>query len=478
MTEKMYQAKRNGAQLLDGTVSGAKITDGTIMDVDVNTAASIALAKVAHVGSGNVLRSNGTSNVGGQIAGGDIAAQAVTGRGPTLLVAAAGASALVRKQADYLCDGTADQVEINAALAALPSGGGWVQLSEGAFSLTSGITTSVVGSTLAGQGRAATILTYAAGAATGPMVNLAHNTCCLRDLTLDGNKTQNSGTTTHRNWTVTGSDGLVENVWASQSAGNGCDIASGSARTRVLNCLVTSAAFVGLVAAGPNITVANCIIFANLTEGLYLTGTNVLAVGNQCVSNTNSGITLASPASNCCVVDNLSTGNGSYGINVSAGTNAYIGLNNLAGNTGGTVSDTATGTRRAVATADIQPNAVTQAAWQVLNATTNLTTYADINATGLPLTTVGGDILAWATYCGNMTANGNAAYLALNVDNGAEVAEVVTVPATGAAQFTQSTAHRFTGLAAGVHTVRARFRVSASQLNGFGGSLTVMELKR
>lgn len=42
---------------------------------------------------------------------------------PTLLVAASDALAATRKKANYVCDGTADDVEIQAAIDALPSVG-------------------------------------------------------------------------------------------------------------------------------------------------------------------------------------------------------------------------------------------------------------------------------------------------------------------------------------------------------------------
>lgn len=51
----------------------------------------------------------------------------------TLLVAASDALDRTRAQADYLCDGVDDDVQINAALTALPAADGRVMLSEGTF---------------------------------------------------------------------------------------------------------------------------------------------------------------------------------------------------------------------------------------------------------------------------------------------------------------------------------------------------------
>lgn len=60
---------------------------------------------------------------------------AKTGRTATIVVAANDSLATSKAQADYVCDGTDDQVEIQAAIDALASTGGVVQLTEGNFYL-------------------------------------------------------------------------------------------------------------------------------------------------------------------------------------------------------------------------------------------------------------------------------------------------------------------------------------------------------
>lgn len=54
---------------------------------------------------------------------------------------------------DYLCDGTDDQVEINAALAALPAGGGEVRLLDGTYHLSGAITAANGAVKLSGCGK-------------------------------------------------------------------------------------------------------------------------------------------------------------------------------------------------------------------------------------------------------------------------------------------------------------------------------------
>ena len=60
-------------------------------------------------------------------------------RAVTLTVAASDSLASSMAQADYVCDGTDDQVQIQAAITALGVGGGTIQLSEGHFYISSAI---------------------------------------------------------------------------------------------------------------------------------------------------------------------------------------------------------------------------------------------------------------------------------------------------------------------------------------------------
>ncbi|WP_292365056.1 MULTISPECIES: glycosyl hydrolase family 28-related protein [unclassified Methanoculleus] len=75
-----------------------------------------------------------------------------------LVVAAGDSSPAAKAQADYACDGLDDQVEIQAALAALPDGG-TVVLSEGTFNC-SGSIVPAAGTTVKGQGPEKTSLEF------------------------------------------------------------------------------------------------------------------------------------------------------------------------------------------------------------------------------------------------------------------------------------------------------------------------------
>ncbi len=69
-----------------------------------------------------------------------LASTLLFGTGATLIVAANDSTAQGKLLADYICDGTADQTEINNAITALPAGGGKVLLLEGLYYISGSIT--------------------------------------------------------------------------------------------------------------------------------------------------------------------------------------------------------------------------------------------------------------------------------------------------------------------------------------------------
>lgn len=77
-----------------------------------------------------------------------------SGGGAAFFVAASTASAALKARADYVCDGTDDQVQIQAAIDALPDDkGGCVELSYGQYNISSPINVDLAkGFTLRGQG--------------------------------------------------------------------------------------------------------------------------------------------------------------------------------------------------------------------------------------------------------------------------------------------------------------------------------------
>ena len=101
-------------------------------------------------------------------------------RTATYVVAAGNAPAHVKAQADFVCKGVADNVEIQAALDALPAIGGGVFLPAGTYNCQVNISLSA-GVTLRGSGAGNTTLTFSGAAVTNGIV-MAGDDITVKDL--------------------------------------------------------------------------------------------------------------------------------------------------------------------------------------------------------------------------------------------------------------------------------------------------------
>ena len=91
---------------------------------------------------------------------------------------------------DYLCDGTADQVEINAAIQALPSGGGEIVILDGTYNITATIAMNKDNVKLSGNGNA-TVLKRMWDSSTKEgviTITATNGGCCVENIFVDGNK--------------------------------------------------------------------------------------------------------------------------------------------------------------------------------------------------------------------------------------------------------------------------------------------------
>jgi len=118
-------------------------------------------------------------------------------KGRTATVIVASSTSLNKNQADYICDGVDDQVEINAAINSLPANGGRVLLLEGQFNCASSLNINASQVVLEGQGRN-TILKLNNGANTSAIVATGTTTWIygveIKNLQIDGNGTNQTGT--------------------------------------------------------------------------------------------------------------------------------------------------------------------------------------------------------------------------------------------------------------------------------------------
>ncbi len=195
----------------------------------------------------------------------------------SFLVAASDAPSDLQDQANYVCDGVNDDAEIETAYAALPASGGQILLSEGTFSCRgislSGKTVDISG---AGQG-ATTVQLKNSGNEHLLLLDDAAGSK-IHDLTLDGNKANNT-TDTY--------DVIRLNL---------------SDRCHVYNCEITNASRDGVVLVGSQkCSIRNNYIHDAYTFGAWLgnnggTYSDYTEFANNTVEDTGmDSIELASP---------------------------------------------------------------------------------------------------------------------------------------------------------------------------------------
>jgi hypothetical protein len=230
------------------TLGGIKVGDrlsiaSGVLSADVQTTvitgkASLALDNLASVAINTSLISDtdSTDDLGSlakkwaNIYGDAI--HAPTGRCATFTIAANDSTAAAKAQADYICDGTSDEVQINTALAAVPATGGKVMLLAGNYSIAAPIVIDQAGINLCGEGSKATLVTLANGSNCDMVtVNTASESLAyllINDIQFNGNAAgQAAGT--HRGFYQNAGAGWVydihmHNVEFFYMKGNGIEV--------------------------------------------------------------------------------------------------------------------------------------------------------------------------------------------------------------------------------------------------------------
>lgn len=112
--------------------------------------------------------------------------------------------------------------------------------------------------------------------------------------------------------------------------------------------------------------------------------------------------------------------------------------------------------------------------------TTASTSYVDMTEMSVTLTTTGGDLLCWLSTEWSNSSASMLHTLALALDAAAEptTSERQEFLASNGSPYMASTQHRFTGVAAGSHTVKGRWKVGAGTgtLTGVRRNLIVLEV--
>lgn len=216
-------------------------------------------------------------------------------RAATLVVSASDSKDTTH--ADYYCDGTADQVQINQAIAALPSEGGTVLLMEGQYTISATIT---LASNVKLQGMGASTVIFVANstqinAITGDTLS----NVSIESLLIDGNKANqtSAGTELNQNGIFFNviTNGKIFNVWSKNNEASGALLAGSNT-----GCTISNNNFVENQRNG---------VYLNFSNNNYNTIT-----GNICNDNVDyHGIAISQSSYNT-ITGNTCKGNGECGI--------------------------------------------------------------------------------------------------------------------------------------------------------------------
>jgi parallel beta-helix repeat protein len=185
---------------------------------------------------------------------------------------------------DYLCDGTADQAEINNAITALPATGGEIVILDGTYNITAKINVTKDNVSIRGNGNATILQRMFNSSVKEGVITLTNRSGCkIANLQIEGNKASYTSSNNYGIYLTTSSNNTV--------TGNAC-------------------------------TNNNC--------GIYLASSsnNNTVTGNTCNNNNNCGIYLASSSNNNTVTGNTCNNNNDSGIILNSSSN-----NTVTGNT-------------------------------------------------------------------------------------------------------------------------------------------------
>lgn len=260
---------------------------------------------------------------------------------PTIVVAAADSSAQMKALANFVCTGTSvtgnDQLTINTALAALPSGGGKLVMAEGTYYVGngsggggtgSGVATQKANTSIEGSGWGTII--KKAGNTNATCVIINHANSSISNIQIDDNRASASAT----GGSCLGIAGVagvtVINVWMNNGYTAGCYTSPSSTGTKFIGCRVTNAGYYGYNVAGtglPGSAFINCLAETVVSEAFLISG-NYSEFINCTAYNSSTGYALNGIGN--IMMGCIAATNAAYGAIVNSG--AVAGYNTITGN--------------------------------------------------------------------------------------------------------------------------------------------------
>lgn len=258
----------------------------------------------------------------GQVVGfdaeGNAVAQAATasgGKRVCRLVVGTSASGWTSADCDYLCDGSDDDVEINAAIQALPSTGGEIVLLDGTYNLAAQILVDKPNTTLRGNGFA-TILSKnfrSVNTTTGPAISISGSGCRITSLSLLYGLTSLNHQGGDRGIQITASDCQVDNCKI-DGLREGVHVSSNGYRARIIQNYFSDC-YYGVWVSESWACIAENHISSRTC--IWLAGSNIRVVANYINADT-IGIDTAPAGTQSVITGNHIFGAGNYGIDLSS----------------------------------------------------------------------------------------------------------------------------------------------------------------
>ena len=217
----------------------------------------------------------------------------IGGKRTTRLTIGTSTSGWTAKDCDYLCDGTADDVEINAAIDALPEEGGEIVLLDGSYYLADDIDVGTAGVTIRGNGQATKLVRAADGVT---MIKIRYGGCTVENLYLEGLIE-----------TYTGSSNCGIYIGPDNNIIRGCTIKGNTsygiqcwgAHNKIVENTITTS-YTGINILEDYNVVSNNVVLSNSEHGIKVQYNHNVVTGN--VSRLNAVANLQLMSANHCVV--------------------------------------------------------------------------------------------------------------------------------------------------------------------------------
>lgn len=202
-----------------------------------------------------------------------------TGKRTARFIVGTSAAGWTEKDCDYLCDGTDDQVEINAAIQALPTSGGEVVILAGTYNITAKIDVNRVMIMLVGNGPATVLKRMWRSTAAEGVVHVSSSNCVVANLTVDGNLSNFNSNNNAGIFLLGSKNTATGNICTNNNVGI---YLYGNENTATGN--ISSNNITGIQFGGTNGTVTGNTCNSNGTYGIYLNGSYGTVTGNTCNS--------------------------------------------------------------------------------------------------------------------------------------------------------------------------------------------------